>query len=471
MNNSAGWGRLRADALTPAVIGVWSGAIAVAPSPWTKLALIAPAVAAAVVWWTLLRPHRWLALFFLFLLLTPPLPIPLGDSGIHTAPVFAALGILAGLVRLGEWRSRISWLTGAFAAFLAALVLSLPFAAIYSGTDLAARSLLRVGLFAISLYVFAWALHGPRSAGGDPIRFTRYLFVLAVLAGLFACADFYFQFPAPAGFEEQFVWLDEGVIRRAQGLFYEASTLGNFCAFFLVMCVVGLFRSRNEIPCSKSFLVLGGFLFATALIMSYSRASILAVLAACFTLACLRRVRIGRVLAGTAITLAAAAVLVQYLAPSFAANYWARITTSFQDALVTPNGVLTGRLATWTALGQFIAERPWHMIFGVGFKTLPYSKFVGTEMIADNTYLSLLIETGMIGLSAFLALNWQILRNGLRAARSDNPRAAFLGQWIFCFWVGEMVQMLSGDLITYWRVLPVYFWVLGTAVREMGAVS
>lgn len=26
--------------------------------------------------------------------------------------------------------------------------------------------------------------------------------------------------------------------------------------------------------------------------------------------------------------------------------------------------------------------------------------------------------------------------------------------------------MLTGDLITYWRVLPVYFWVLATAARE-----
>ena len=31
-----------------------------------------------------------------------------------------------------------------------------------------------------------------------------------------------------------------------------------------------------------------------------------------------------------------------------------------------------------------------------------------------------------------------------------------------------MVQMLSGDLITYWRVLPLYFWVLATAAREAG---
>jgi hypothetical protein len=28
-----------------------------------------------------------------------------------------------------------------------------------------------------------------------------------------------------------------------------------------------------------------------------------------------------------------------------------------------------------------------------------------------------------------------------------------------------MVQMLSGDLLTYWRVLPLYLWVLALAVR------
>jgi hypothetical protein len=28
-----------------------------------------------------------------------------------------------------------------------------------------------------------------------------------------------------------------------------------------------------------------------------------------------------------------------------------------------------------------------------------------------------------------------------------------------------VVQMASGDLLTYWRVLPVYFWVLAMAVR------
>src|SRR6266404_4121848 len=67
-----------------------------------------------------------------------------------------------------------------------------------------------------------------------------YLYYVAVGSALFACVDFYFQFPAPAGYGPQFVWLDSGVFRRAQGFFYEASTLGNFCAFFLVMTVVAL---------------------------------------------------------------------------------------------------------------------------------------------------------------------------------------------------------------------------------------
>jgi len=38
------------------------------------------------------------------------------------------------------------------------------------------------------------------------------------------------------------------------------------------------------------------------------------------------------------------------------------------------------------------------------------------------------------------------------------------GKWLFCFWLGESLQMLSGDILTYWRVLPLYFWVLAQAV-------
>jgi O-antigen ligase len=450
----------------PLVIGIWSAAVAVAPGPWWKLALIAPAIAGLAGWLALLRPHRWLTLFFICLLLTPPLPLPLGDSGVHTAPLLAGLGILAGLVYMRNWRGHVTPLLTAFVAFVCVLLISLSFAALYSGVELAARSLLRVGLFAISVYVFTWAADGPNEPQSNSLPFIRILFTLAILAAVFACADFYFQFPAPAGFENQFVWLDEGLFRRAQGLFYEASTLGNFCAFFIVMTVVAFFRPRGESPLPRPVLAVGGFVFSAALILSYSRASIITVLVGCAALLLLRRVRIWHVLAGTSIVVASAAAGIRFMLPSFAASYWTRIAASFEYFLTSPNGVLSGRLVSWNVLTNFLASQPLYAIFGIGYKTLPYTNFVGTQVVADNTYLSLVVETGVIGLGVFLFLNFLILRNGLRAARSRNSRASFLGEWFFCFWVGEMVQMLSGDLITYWRVLPVYFWVLGTAIRE-----
>ena len=152
--------------------------------------------------------------------------------------------------------------------------------------------------------------------------------------------------------------------------------------------------------------------------------------------------------------------------PELSAHYWSRIELSLQYLGSSPDGVLSGRLSVWKMMAEVLMQQPWRAVFGIGYKTLPYTSLVGPNLPADNTYLSLLLETGVVGLAAFLFLNAAILRTSFRAARSARPRASFFGMWIFCFWCGEMVQMLSGDLITYWRVLPVYFWVLATAARE-----
>ena len=115
----------------------------------------------------------------------------------------------------------------------------------YSGLNVAAGSLARVLLFGIPVYVFFYSAYGPGSRAtdefGDGVDLGLYWF--GVLSPLFACVDFYYQFPAPAGYGPQFIWLDSGIYRRAQGFFYEASTLGNVCAFFLIMIAVTLLRA------------------------------------------------------------------------------------------------------------------------------------------------------------------------------------------------------------------------------------
>lgn len=446
--------------------GLYAAAVALAPSLRLQLALLVPPGLVALAGWVFRFPSHWAAVLIVTALLAPPLPLPLGDSGPHPAILIAGLGLLIGFSRWREWRLPADFLSAAMAAYLAVLVASTGFAAVYSGLGIAAGSLARVALFAISVYLYFDVRGGPASASrSDPAKL---LFWAGLAAAGFACVDFYFQLPAPAGFGPQFVWLDSGVYRRAQGLFYEASTLGNFCAFLLVMIAASLLWDARPRSVRRLWLLAGAVVFFVTLMLTYSRASLVNLAVALAALAgCARgRLRLLRLILALPVLLAAAAWTAQALLPEFAGAWRARLATSIEYLLSATEGVFSGRLASWRALGAFLWERPWHLIFGVGYKTLPYSSFTGRPVIADNAYLSALAETGLAGLAALVALNVAILRSSWRSARHTDPETSFLGAWMFSFWMGQMAQMLSGDLLTYWRVLPVYFWVLALAVRR-----
>jgi O-antigen ligase len=446
-------------------IGAYAALVAVMPAAKWAAVLIAPLLLAYLAWWTLARPHRWIGAFIATAMLLPPFPIPLGDSGPHPSLIFAALGIFAGVLYLRHWRIAAVPVTRAFLCLFAVLASSVAFAALYSGPVIAAQTLARVLLFGIGVYLFFYAAYIRTS---DNLPRLRPLFWAAAGSAAIACFDFYYQLPAPAGFGPQYVWLETGVFRRAQGIFYEASTLGNFCTFFLVMIAVAFTRRGRETSIPRVWLVLGGVLFSAALMFSYSRASVVNLVISLGALAWLDRVRIrwrkAIVLLTSSIALGAAAGY--YLLPDLVEMSWRRLSFSaiyFFDAGET---VFSGRFESWRLLARFLAEHPWHAVFGVGYKTLPYSDYLGQTVIADNMYLSMLVETGVIGLAALVWFNVAILGAARRAARHSSPNASFFGTWIFCFWVGQCFQMLSSDLLTYWRVLPVYFLVLAIAVRE-----
>ncbi len=488
--------------LIGALLGAWGAAIALAPDLTTRALLATPLVLLPLAWWTLAGPARWTMLFLCAALLAPPLPVPWGDTGPHPSLLVAGLGVLAGLLRKDEWTAsrgarrghsqekldevvlaggRQETLSGeqpsrlnfCLVLYLVALLASLPFAAIYSGAALAAASLARVLLFGVGVYLYFYTAQGPGSGVGVGEGFAnlRLLFWCGLASALFACVDFYWQLPAPAGFGPQYVWMESEIYRRAQGVFYEASTLGNLCVFFLVMIGVSLLRPRAQSPVSRPVLWIGAVVFFSALMLSFSRASLLSLGAAAAVLFWLHLWLHGgrfrwRWLIGIPAAATLAVATTSWLFPRFADFYWLRLWASWHYFLSATEGVLSGRLASWRYLAAFLVERPWHALLGVGYKTLPYSDFVGRPVVADNAYLSALVETGLFGLAAMLAWNLALLGAGWRAARNADPRVSFFGAWILCFWSGQLAQMMSGDLLTYWRVLPLYFWVLAMAVRR-----
>jgi O-antigen ligase len=449
------------------LLGAYACVIASSRSPVVAVAWSAPLVAIPALVWILQGSSRWLWCFFFAALLLPPLPFALGNSGPHLAVALAGLGLGCGVVRLGQWRLKRSLLAFAMEVFFLLLLAGSALAVFYSGLGVAAGSLARVLLFGIPVYVFFYSGYGPLAPRENNFAGVRRLYAFGVLSAAFACIDFYYQFPAPAGYGAQFIWLDSGIYRRAQGLFYEASTLGNVCAFFLVMIAVTLLRGPSGRPVRKWALYFGAPVFFAALVLSYSRGSLLNLFAALAVLLYMERarIRIGRLFAVAAICLAAGALAAWQFFPEVAWGFWQRLVRS-QFLFTQTGSVLSGRVAAWQTIAAFLAAHPWHAILGIGYKTLPYSALVGPAIVADNMYLSLLVETGIVGLAAFFLLNFAILRSAFRAARSEDSRSSFFGVWIFSFWIGQLFQMLSGDLFTYWRVLPLYFWVLAMAVHE-----
>lgn len=442
-------------------IASWACLVALLPG-WTKLVALAALPLPVLIRWLFSGWDRWIIAFILAATLLPPLPFAMGDSGPHVAPLFALVGLLLTLARrfrLTFPQTRVLML---ICIFVGCLLVSEVFAVFRTDPQVVLFGVFRIGLFCIGPLVLLNALSTADPEA--PKRTARILFRIAVAAAVFACADFYFQFPSPAGFGAQFVWLDNEVLRRAQGLFYEASTLGNFCAFFLLFAFV-FFSGPGELrPCSRTELALGSCVLAAALVFSYSRASLLNLFCSVTMFLILSGKR-WKPIVGTATGAAVLGVIiVSLLFPIYWQHYWLRLQQSILYSGTATNAVLSGRLTTWQTLAQFASEHPANLVFGVGYKTLPYSDSVGTSVIPDNTYLGLLIETGVLGLGAFLAMNFEFLRQAFKVARGPVSMQSLAGVLFLCFWTGELVQMFSGDLITYWRVLPCYFWTLGVAL-------
>ena len=117
--------------------GAYAALIAVMPNRNSAAAIAAPLVIVPVCCWILLKPARWVGAFIGAAILLPPFPLALGNSGPHVCLAFAALGLFAGTLGLAEWRIRFDTLTRACVLLFSVLLLSVGFAAIYSGAAIA----------------------------------------------------------------------------------------------------------------------------------------------------------------------------------------------------------------------------------------------------------------------------------------------------------------------------------------------
>ncbi len=410
-------------------------------------------------------------LFLLLDLLLPQIPIRGREFPIHPAFLFFLAAAPLCWFRCRARIKPVEWngLNLSMLAFLGVLFVSIAMGAFYSGAELAAQSLVRWVLLAQSFALFFWMVYGPTDAVPDATMILKPLLIAGLLGGVFALLDFHYQFWPVGRFSAQYIYLTKLTLRRGQGLFYDSGALGNFCSMMLAMIVAIALSPAIRKSWGTMLLWTAEPVLFAAMVLSFSRGALTNFITVLAAVAWLR----GRgLISWRAATVTAAGVLLPaalllLIAPRETRGVaLPRLQHTTTESLKQPNLVLSHRVETWQFLASEVARQPWKYVIGIGYKTLPYTHYFGARRTADNMYLSLLVETGVLGLGAMLALCGFVLQKSYAWSRAPDPTLSTLGLFLFPAWCGEMVQMLSGDILTYWRVVPVFFVVLGLAARR-----
>jgi O-antigen ligase len=382
-----------------------------------------------------------------------------GETPLYVSNFLLIAGLLTLILKASEFHVNWDRICQASGYFLLTLLLSLPFAFWISGPSEGMQSLLRFLLIVQPFFAYAWVrgfrcIQTPRQIQS----LVKTLACLGVLSALYGVADFYYPLPIPHPFADQYIYLDFKHIRRAQGIFYEASSFGNMCAFLLSLALCLLFSGQKRLALFyRLLLAVAGGVFTIAVFLSYSRGSWLAVMVAVPVFLVLQgQLRI-RAFLTLGVMVGGFIWLVYQFSEDIVANFFSWRLGTLADFWTDPNSATSGRWENWATLLEFFAERPWFLLFGIGYKTIPHTEVFGRSVVADNGYMSFLFEAGIPGLAAFFWLSFAMMKTMAECRKTNLPACRMYATFLLAFWCGELVQMLTGDIFTYWRNLTVIF--------------
>lgn len=434
--------------------------VALAPSLLTSIAVATGCFAyVAFAYVSIRRPMVFIMVFLLVLELFPPLFFStLGETPVYLSTILVPVGLAIFIVRFPEFNFRLDLVAKGLLIFVTGLGVSLPFAAWLSAPDVALASVLRWLLLGQACLIYVLIRNAASlEESGLERRLFGVLLAGAVISAAYGIFDFVWPVPLPHPAADQFIWLRGAVLRRAQGVFYESSNFGNFCGFFLAASSAAfLARGRRVINVSRPFLLLIIAVLGLAVLVAFSRSTWASLLTTLLVFVAVSgRVKPRR--AGVFLLALASPILGLWI---YSPELWDYLVSSrvgyLTQILADPNLASSGRFETWQRMLAILQDYPQYLVFGVGYKTLPYTHLFHSSLIPDNGYLSLLLETGIIGLGSFLVFSFLVLKTFLGLARQRAGSLGFFSALLFSFWCGECVQLLAADAYTYWRNMVVF---------------
>jgi putative inorganic carbon (hco3(-)) transporter len=189
-------------------------------------------------------------------------------------------------------------------------------------------------------------------------------------------------------------------------------------------------------------------LSSTFLLMTLTRGAILATVVGVVVVAVVQRRK------GVLVGFAASALLAVALVPGLGARF-ATVTAAQQ----MPGGPETGnslewRLMYWTEVLPLANNNP---VTGIGLNMTQYQTDAAKQ--PHNDFIRAYVETGVLGLAAYLAMHVLLLRNGIAAIRNSvrgtfehGVAAGALGCAV-CFLLGSVGANVMSNVVSLWYLV------------------
>jgi len=400
------------------------------------------------------KPRLWLPAYLLLLPIAPQVAL----AGV---PVSASSLVLVGGMTsiLLHKLLRRDLTVGAFPpmtatlAFLVSVFFSSINAGLIWGDDLGDLSLMKWARLVESFLPFILLAATYRVVDDSFVRRAVNTILLAgtlgAALGILSCVfpdAFYtlYSIDRYRGFQFACLW-------RAVGVFLDPNHLSSFLAIVLVLAAA----TATDRALAINRLLLGAAVAVClpAMLLTFSRAGWLNLLAAGLTfLAVARRIQFARRVRVAAVVVLSLLVVVGVLArfhPELSSSLWRRVALTI--TYLTSGEIdraFSGRISVWEGVAEAFAAHP---TFGIGYKMLPEK-----VVMADNNYLCFLAEGGIAG-----ALVWLLWLVSVTVAAARAARRHSLGACVLAAWVGMLANMMSADVMTYWRTVGLFMSILG----------
>jgi O-antigen ligase len=220
---------------------------------------------------------------------------------------------------------------------------------------------------------------------------------------------------------------------------------------FLAVVMVGVALETRNLA-GRLGAIAGVAVMIYSIVFSFSRTAYVSLLVSFVAFAAMPVSRVKRVIVPTACL--AVAIITLVVAPR-------TVVQRMQDIVHTATG-------EYVALSVKFRLQAWHAALH-GFAQSPLiGKGAGAFGIEDNFFIKAAAEAGLLGLGAFVALIWIVLRASWRVARSglrDNVMRGIAVGFVPAAIGGLIVFNLAGDFMGVHRFMGMFWMVLALMLR------